>query len=299
VIVVGSINVDFTVHALRLPRAGETVVGGAFQRSGGGKGANQAVAAARAGGQVTFVGAVGADDLGDAALAELSAEGVDTRLCHRFLDTATGIALIVVDPSGDNQIAVASGANRALRGTFVDEALSGFGGMADDVVVTNFELEDDAVRFAIAWATAHGARAVLNPAPARLFDRSILGLRPILTPNEHEAAELTGKPDPEQAARALQGETNAPVIVTLGSRGALLLDADSHATTIPALPVLAVDATGAGDALNGILAAELASGSSIELALRRAVAGASLSTTEPGARAGMPTREQIDRALGS
>ena len=126
---------------------------------------------------------------------------------------------------------------------------------------------------------------VLNPAPARIFDRSVLGIGPILTPNEHEAATLTAQSDPEQAARALQAETHNAVIVTLGANGALLLDADGHATTIPALPVATLDATGAGDALNGILAAELAAGSSIEIALHRAVAGASLSTTQGWATA--------------
>jgi len=299
VIVVGSINVDFTVHTVRLPRAGETVTGGTFQRSGGGKGANQAVAAARVGAAVTFIGAVGQDDIGNAALAELKAERVDTSRCHRFADAATGVALIVVDASGDNQIAVASGANRAFRDWAVAEAVSGLAIATGDVLITNLELEDDAVQFAMVWAATHGATVMLNPAPARVFDRSALGTRPILTPNQQEATRLTGTTDPEAAARALQDETRAPVIITLGANGALLLDADGHATTIAALSVATLDATGAGDALNGILAAELAAGSPMELAVRRAVAGASLSTLKPGARAGMPTREQIDHALGA
>ena len=299
VIVVGSINVDFTVHTVRLPRAGETVTGGTFQRSGGGKGANQAVAAARAGAAVTFIGAVGQDDLGESALAELAAEGVDTSRCHRFADAATGVALIVVDASADNQIAVASGANRAFRDWAVHEAVTGLAITTGDVLITNLELEDDAIQLAIVWAATHGATVMLNPAPARVFDRSVLGTRPILTPNQHEAAALTSQSDPEQAARALQAQTHAAVIVTLGKGGALLLEVGADPVLVPALPVSAIDATGAGDALNGILAAELAAGCALELAVRRAVAGASLSTLKPGARAGMPTRELIDRALGA
>lgn len=298
VIVVGSINVDFTVRVASLPGPGETVVGGTFQRSGGGKGANQAVAAARAGAEVILIGAVGADDVGAAALEELRSEGIDTSRCLRLPGVATGVALIVVDASGNNQIAVASGANAALDGASVAAALSGWEASPADVLLTGFEIGTDAVEAAIDWTRDHDVSAwLLNPAPARPIPRSITEARPILTPNEHESAELTAESDPERAARALHAETDAPVIVTLGPKGALLVDAGGHATRIPALPVQAVDATGAGDALNGILAAELAAGVSLEQALRRAVVGASLSTTRAGARAVMPTRQEIDRAL--
>lgn len=299
VIVVGSINVDFTVHAPSLPGPGQTVVGGTFARRGGGKGANQAVAAARAGAEVILIGAVGADDLGAAALVELSNEGIDTSRCHQFANASTGIALIVVDRKGDNQIAVASGANRAFSVRDFHAAIAALSLEKGDVIVTGFELEDDVVMAAISWAVSRGARALLNPAPARVFDPAMLGARPILTPNQHEAAGLTGTTDPEQAARALQDRTSAPVIVTLGPNGALLMELHGAMTMIPALPVDAIDATGAGDALNGIFAAELAAGTPIELAVRRAVIGASLSTTKPGARAGLPTRQEIDRALES
>jgi ribokinase len=296
-VVVGSINVDFVARVQRLPRPGETVTGGDFQRTGGGKGANQAVAAARLGGAVALVGAVGADDAGDGQLAELTAEGIDLSSCARLGDAATGIALIVVDAAGENQIAVASGANERLDGTAVSASLAQMPAADGDVLLTSFELPDEAVDAAVRWAATHGVASIVNPAPARAIRDSILDAHPILTPNEHEAAQLTGQADPERAARVLQSMTRAPVVVTLGSGGALLLDDEGVATRIPALEVQVVDSTGAGDTLNGILAAELARGSTLEEAVRLAVAGASLSTTRRGARAGMPTRAEIEAVL--
>ena len=296
VIVVGSVNVDFSVRVDRLPGPGETVTGGTFERQGGGKGANQALAAARVGASVRLVAAVGTDELGRTALDELEAAGVDVSGCLRLDTEATGIAVIVVDRHGENQIAVASGANGRLDGAAVEAALSGVDGQDGDVLLAGFEVSDAAVLAAATWAAARGVRLVLNPAPARALPAEIRALHPILTPNAAEAMALASMHDAEHAAHALHALTDASVIVTLGQGGALLLD-DGIATRYPALPVTAVDSTGAGDVLNGILCAELARGAELEAALRFAMAGATLSTQGRGARGALPDRSQIEAAL--
>ena len=277
VAVVGSINVDEVVRVERLPREGETVSGGVFQRHGGGKGANQAVAAARAGATVRMVGCVGDDAIGVEALAELQSAGIDVQHVARSREAATGIALIVVDAAGRNQIAVAPGANGLIA--MQVEALAGDPGVA----LLSFETPDAALSVAAAHAREAGWRLVVNPAPARPIPQAVLAAHPILVPNEHEAEQLTGIPEPERAARVLQAMSGAPVIVTLGAAGALLVDGDT-ATTIDAVPVEVVDTTGAGDCLCGTLAARIAAGDALVVALERAVAAASLSTTTPGAR---------------
>jgi ribokinase len=295
VLVVGSVNVDLTVHAERLPAPGETVAGGRLERAGGGKGANQAVAAARAGAAVTLVGAVGDDDFGADALAELRAEGVGVEAVQRLAGFATGVALIVVDRDGGNQIAVASGANHAVSAAHVDaaatiavasgaiDAVSGAAPGRPGCVLASFELLDEPVLAAAGLAHDAGCPLVVNPAPARELAPELCELRPILTPNQHEATELSGEHEPEDAARALAARTGAPVVVTLGERGALVADGDGRAL-VPAPAVRAVDTTGAGDAFNGVLAAGLASGRELRAAVEAAVAAASLSVTRPGAR---------------
>ena len=291
VVVVGSVNADLVVSVGRLPRAGETVTGGTFARHGGGKGANQAVAAARAGASVAMVGAVGADDLGDEALRELGGEGIDVSQIARLQDTATGVAVIVVDEHGENQIAVASGANSALTADMVDAALELTG---SGVVLLGHEVPDDAVRAGARAARAAGWQAILNPAPARALIDGLDGA--ILTPNSEEARELTGEADVEAAARVLHDTTGATVLVTLGAEGALLLeDGSDHRFSVPS--VEAVDTTGAGDAVNGALAAGLAAGDPLHDAVRFALAAASLSTRVAGARAGMPRRDDVLAAL--
>jgi ribokinase len=279
VLVVGSINVDITVHADRLPGPGETVAGGRLERAGGGKGANQAVAAARAGGAVSLVGAVGDDDLGTDALEALRSEGIDVTAVLRLDGVATGVALIVVDRDGGNQIAVASGANHAVSGEHVRAAAADRPGC----VLASFELLDEPVLAAAEVARKAGCPLVVNPAPARPLDAALYELRPILTPNQHEAAELTGEEDPETAARALAERTGAPVVITLGARGALVA-VGSGAKRVAAPAVRAVDTTGAGDAFNGVLAVELARGRELAAAAAAAVAAASASVTRQGAR---------------
>jgi ribokinase len=283
VLVCGSINVDLVVSVDRLPVEGETVAGGAFAQHGGGKGANQAVAAARFGAATTLLGAVGDDDHGSEALAQLRAEGVDVDAVAT-VGAPTGVAAIVVDAEGHNQIAVASGAN-----ALVDAALVGarIPALAYDVLLVNHELGDAANGAAVEHARGvggGGAIVVVNPAPARELTAALLAARPILTPNAEEARALTGEADPLAAARVLIARTGAPVVVTLGADGALLVTADGTAETIPAPRVRAIDTTGAGDVLSGTLAAALASGRELREAVEAAVQAAARSVTTVGAR---------------
>jgi ribokinase len=328
IIVVGSINVDLVVRAERLPAPGETVTGGDFSRHGGGKGANQAVAAARLGAAVTMIGAVGDDDLGEEAVRLLAAEGIDVGAVRRLAGVATGVALIAVDAAGENQIAVASGANARL-GAEVAEAMADAG---DAVVLLGHEVPEEAVT---AGARAAGGPVVLNPAPSRALSGEVLARAPVLTPNASEARDLAregaavGAPergerdvapesgaaedadraardlareggaaadDPERAARALAARSGAPVLVTLGSRGVLVLDGE-RAEVVPPPRVEVVDTTGAGDAFNGALAVALSEGRPLDAAARFAVTAAALSTRVAGAREGMPGRDEVEAAL--
>jgi ribokinase len=269
VVVVGSINVDLVVTVDRLPAPGETVIGGRFARHGGGKGANQAVAAARAGARVRFVGAVGDDDFGAEAVAELAREGIDIGAIARLDGQATGVALIAVDREGRNQIAVASGANARVEATAARIE-------AGDVCLLGFEVPDAAVVAAARVASQAGARIVLNPAPARPLPNELRGLGAIATPNAGEAQALGG-------ADAIASHTGGPVIVTHGARGAVLHEAGGR-TRLPAPTVEVVDTTGAGDAFNGVLAAGLAAGLDVHAAAERAVEAASASVRVAGAR---------------
>jgi ribokinase len=228
------------------------------------------------------VGAVGADELGAEAVAQLEREGVDCSGVARLQDPPTGVALIVVDDAGENQIAVASGANARLARPAVPRGAR--------IVLLGLEVPDEAV---LAAARAAGdARIVLNPAPARPIPDELLDLGPILTPNEGEARTLTGEPDAQAAARALEHRTGAPVVVTLGARGALV-----GGEVIAPPPVRPVDTTGAGDTFSGALAAELARGADLAAATRFATAAAALSTQGAGARGGMPGRAAVEALL--
>jgi len=280
VYVVGSVNVDLVVTAPSLPRPGETVAEGAFERHGGGKSANQAVAAARLGARVRMVAAVGDDDLGAEAVTMLEAEGIDVAAVQRLEGRATGVALIVVDAAGENQIALAPGANAELDPRAVERALAA---ASAGVVLLGLEVPDAPVLAAARAARAAGLGVVLDPAPARPLPEELLALAPLLTPNLEEARALSGEEDPEAAARSLAGRTGGPVVVTLGAEGALLLEGGA-AERVPAPRVEAVDTTGAGDAFNGALAFELAGGTALADAVRAAVGVAARSTRAAGAR---------------
>lgn len=298
VIVVSSVNIDLVVSVERLPGPGETVTGGRFARHHGGKGGNQAVAAARLGVETAFVGAVGSDAFGAEARAALEVEGIDLRGLVVVEEEATGVALILVDAAGENSIAVAGGANRALTVAHVRAALGALGLGSGDVVVVGHEIPTASTREALRLGRRAGATTILNPAPAGGLTPEILALADILTPNRGELAALATDDEPgaELAARALlDGATDRTVLVSLGSNGALLVDSRS-AMTLPCPPVDVVDTTGAGDALNGALAAGLAAGLELPEAARRAVGAASLAVTRAGAREGMPTTAELQAA---
>lgn len=291
VVVVGSINVDLVVAAGRLPGPGETVMGGAFTRHLGGKGANQAVAAARAGASVAMIGAVGEDADGDESLAALEAEGIDVSGIRR-VDAPTGVALIAVDPDGENQIVVAPGANALLS---ADDASLGNVPSGPGVMLTCLEIPMPAVMAAVAAATRIGMKTVVNPAPARVLPPELLASAAILTPNAEELPTLAGAADLEGGVSSLLAAGARAVVVTLGANGALL--AQSHRRRrIPALVVDVVDTTGAGDTFAGVLAAWIASGHGLDEAVDAANRAAGLSVTRSGARDGMPSRSAIEDA---
>ena len=286
VLVVGSINIDLVIRAAQLPAPGESVSGGVFAQYQGGKGANQAVAAARAGAKVAMVGAVGDDEYGRSALADLAGEGVDVSRITVMSGESTGLALIAVDERGANQIVVAPGANAALDAAAIGRALDGYEPRAGAVTVLSFELGDEAIVAAARYAAKRDMRLLVNPAPARALPAALVALAPIVLPNEGEAATLTGLSDPAAAASALAATTGAPVIVTIGALGALVCEPDAvqGVELIPAPKVEAVDTTGAGDVFVGALAACLAAGKPLHEAAAGAVEAASRSVTYAGAR---------------
>ena len=300
VIVVGAINVDLVVAAPRLPGPGETVVGGGLQTFGGGKGANAAVAAARAGARVRLIGAVGDDDTGAAALAELRNEGVDVSDVAVLAGESTGVALIVVDDHGENQIAVGAGANAAVTVDHIarclDAALP-----AGGCVLVSTEIPPAAVAVAVAAATSAGVVCVLNPAPVLPVVSELLSLGAIVTPNASELHDLmkslgVDEVSAEDAASRVAAISRQPVVVTQGADGVLVVTGDS-VLHIPAPSVSVRDTTGAGDTFNGVLAARLAAGDDLGAAVTYAVAAAALSVTEVGARVGMPTAAAIQAAM--
>jgi ribokinase len=294
VLVVGSLNMDLVVRCQRLPREGETLFGTDFFTAFGGKGGNQAVAAARIGAHVTMAGCVGHDQFGTDMIVALTAAGVRTDLVDT-VDRRTGTALITVDAAGANTIVVISGANMACDVALVDRALAG--AAAPGLLLVQQEIPPETNTHAIRAAKAAGWFIVLNPAPARALPQDLLPLIDIIAPNETEAAALTGRSigsqaDALAAAGDLLQQGAAAVLVTLGRDGALYRDA-SRALHCPALPVQAVDTTAAGDAYLGALAAALAEGQSLEQGLGFAAAAAGLAVTRLGAQPSLGTRAEV------
>lgn len=291
--VVGAINVDLVVRGVRLPRAGQTVVGGTFERHFGGKGGNQAVAAARDGAPVAMVGAVGDDDLGAAARGALEREGIDVSCVRVVDDVATGTALIAVNARGENQIVVAPGANDALEDVETD-----LDSLDPALVLISWEIPAATCRAVGSWCADRQVPMVVNPAPASLRVRSLLDHATVATPNREEVTDLVAaETDPVRAAQALRRRNDRlAVVITLGEDGALVVDATGE-TVVDAPLMAAVDTTGAGDCFSGVLAAAMLAGADVRTAARRAAAAAALSVTVAGAREGMPTSDRIDAIL--
>ena len=301
VIVVGSVNVDLVITVDHLPDPGETVTGGRFDRHHGGKGGNQAVAAARLGAETAFVGAVGGDAFGAEARAALEGEGIDLRALLTLDSEATGVALITVEAGGENTIAVAGGANTALRPEHVSAALRDLRPRAGDVVLVGHEIPTETTREALRLGREAGSMTILNPAPAAGLSSALLALADILTPNRGELGVLCkaeGRPAAGPMATSLV--TNDPpraILVTLGADGALVVDGRGT-VAIHGPTVQVVDTVGAGDTLNGALAAGLAAGLPLAEAARRAVTAATLAVSRAGARKGMPTLAELEAAGG-
>lgn len=294
--VVGSSNTDMVIKTEKLPAPGETILGGDFLMNPGGKGANQAVAAARLGGQVTLVAKVGNDVFGQQAIQQFRQEDINTAFITIDPEYASGIALINVDKQGENCIAVAPGANSQLKPGEVETALETVS--AGTIVLLQLEIPLATVAFTIRRSHEKNLRVLLNPAPAQVLPPDLLKYIYLITPNESEAELLTGirvidAATAEQAARQLQVLGVSNVIITLGAKGAFLLT-NTISQLIPAPLVKAEDTTAAGDCFNGALAVALAENQPLEQAVAFACNAASISVTRMGAQASMPNRQEVD-----
>lgn len=301
VVVVGSSNTDLVVGAPHVPRPGETLLGSDFVVVAGGKGANQAVAAARLGAKVTFVANIGRDRFGDASVAGFQREGIVVDFIRREDGLPSGVALIVVGDDGENSIVVAPGSNASLLPADVDAARDEIANAR--VVLCQLETPVETTKRALELGRDGGATTILNPAPARPLPRDLFPLVDWLTPNETEAAALTGmrvstREEAERAGRMLLGLGVGGAIVTLGAEGALLV-MDDRVLHVPAPKVTAIDTVAAGDAFNGALAVGLGRGDAVEDALGYANAVGALSVTKRGAQPSLPTREEVERFMGS
>jgi ribokinase len=301
IVVVGSSNTDMILQMEHIPRPGETILGGQFSMAAGGKGANQAVAAARAGGQVTFVARVGRDMFGRQAVEGFRRDSIDIQHVIQDEQAPSGVALIFVAASGENSIGVASGANLRLSPADVQRVADVIAGA--DVLVMQLETPLESVRAAAAIAAEHGVPVVLNPAPAQPLDDQLLGMVTVLTPNESEAELLTGvrvvdEPSAAKAAEQLRSQGVGKVIVTLGARGAWVSAAE-FSGAVPAFPVTPVDTTAAGDVFNGALAVAMAEGQPLDQSIRFASAAAAISVTRLGAQPSAPRRGEIEALVAT
>jgi ribokinase len=293
--VIGSSNTDMVVKTEKLPMPGETVIGGTFFMNPGGKGANQAVAAARLGGRVTFIARVGADLFGTQALQQFQKESIDTRFVTQDPEYPSGVALIGVDRQGENTIIVAPGSNRQLN---VKDVANAFESIAEkSIILIQLEIPQETVEFAILSGKKKNCDVILNPAPVQPVDDSALRNLSIITPNETEAEMLTGIRITDlrsagQAAQQLHQAGVPNVIITLGSKGAFV-STGSSGKLVAAPKVTAVDTTAGGDCFNGALAVALAEGMKIEEAVGFACQAASLSVTRMGAQSSMPYRKEL------
>jgi ribokinase len=295
ILVVGSANVDLVVTADQLPKPGETLLGHRFQTFSGGKGANQAVAAARAGGKVAMIARVGTDSFGTRLVGDLAASGVNTSAIG-YVDEPSGVALIVTAANGENAIVVAPGANNRLDVEAIDEGMANLTHVSH--VLAQMETPMGGVIRAAEWAKKLGASFILDPAPAQTLPRELLQLTDWITPNEREACTLLGLDRaslaPVAAVRALQAMGPRNVVLKMSSKGAFVLVGDADPVHVRPVPVKAVDTTAAGDAFNGAFAVALSEGRDAVAAAEFAAAAAAISVTRRGAQPSMPVRGEID-----
>lgn len=301
IIVIGSSNTDMIVKVPRIPVPGETILGGKFIKAAGGKGANQAVAAARSGGEVTFIANTGDDTLGKEAIEGFKKEGINTDYIFVDQDAPSGVALIFVGDDGENSIAVASGANGTLAPSNIhqiDHVIA-----KGDILLTQLETPLETIEAAIKIAKSYGVKVILNPAPAQKLEDVLLQQIDILTPNQSEAELLTGikvqdESSSVKAAEVLRSRGVETVILTLGARGAFVMTQQKQ-EMIPGFRVEAEDTTAAGDTFNGALAVGLADGKAMENAIIWANAAAALSVTRMGAQPSIPSQKEIREFLAS
>ncbi|MCC2672876.1 MAG: ribokinase [Armatimonadetes bacterium] len=301
IVVVGSTNVDMVVKSTQIPRPGETVLGGAFTMVPGGKGANQAVAAARMGADVTFVARIGSDAFGNQALEGFAAEGIRTDYVVRDSEAAHGVALILIDQTGENAIAVAPGANARLTAEDVKRAEAAFAEC--DVVLLQLEVPLPAVQAAAALAKRHGKKLILNPAPYLAVPNSLLAAVDILTPNETEAEMLLGGGEAGLSgvagtAEELLRRGVGCVIVTLGREGVFVVRPEGQ-YHLAGRRVKTIDTTAAGDAFSGALAVAIAEGIEFRTAVKYAVAASALTVTRLGAQSSLPARAEVEALVAS
>ncbi|MEE4195217.1 MAG: ribokinase [Anaerolineae bacterium] len=300
VVVVGSINMDLVIRTAHLPVPGETVLGDDYLTYPGGKGANQGVAAAKLGAQTTIIGAVGTDAFGAELVDNLTHHGVKTDAVIRKQNTASGIALIAVEEkTKENTIIVSGGANRRLTAQDISAAAAAI--QNADILICQLEIPIEAVETALIIARQHAVITLLNAAPARQLSDSLLKLVDILVVNETEAMQLSEYgidelEDIEQASAVLMGKGIGSIVITMGGKGANVVDTD-HRIYVPAFPVKVIDTVGAGDAFAGAYAVAIARGSSLADALKYANAVGALATTKSGAQSGSPTAAEVETFL--
>lgn len=295
--VVGSSNSDLIIKAERIPKPGETIMGGKFYQAAGGKGANQAVAAARAGGNVNFIACIGNDVFGEEALKGFKKDNINTDHVFVDKDEASGTALILIDKNGENSIAVASGANLSLdeeKLLIAKEAIYN-----SSVLLMQLETPIETIESAASIASANGVQVILNPAPAHPLSDELLKNLTIITPNETEAEMLTGVPvnnleGAQKAADFLLQKGVEIIIITLGTKGAFFAT-NNESQLVKGFTVEAQDTTAAGDTFNGTLAVAISEGKSLVEAIKFANAAAAISVTKIGAQPSAPMRDEIDK----
>lgn len=303
IVVIGSANTDLIVRVPHLPARGETVLGGEYSSAGGGKGANQAIAARRLDAEVTFVGRVGRDSFGDATIAAFEAEGMYTGYIVRDQDTRAGVALILVEGSGENMIAVAPGSNSCLTPQDVEAAISPI--LSSKVLVAQLEVPIEAVRSGFEIARRFGTTTILNPSPVPElgFPQDLYPLVDVMVANRDEASKLShinvvDRNSAELAARMIMAWGVGSVVITLGSEGSLIVTS-SQVAEIPTYEVDAVDTVGAGDAYIAGIAVALGSGGALERAAKLATAAAALATTKQGAQPSLPKIAEVAAFIAS